>query len=190
MIKVFTGPVKSGKSKELIKEAIKQQSLGKTILFYCGNYLKSYNDNYIQLPKEVVYMDDLNFILSQIKYNHYDCVFIDDFEQLEADLKGLQKLKLIPNTEIYISGTSMKSNLKPIPTMARLLCYADEIEILKPNCESCHEKEATLVYKRKLLINQPNQKYEIKQIPVCEDCYMNLKATKKKKGRKNKYGKY
>lgn len=34
MIKVFTGPVKSGKTKQLIKEAIKQQSLGKTILFY------------------------------------------------------------------------------------------------------------------------------------------------------------
>ena len=34
MIKVFTGPVKSGKTKELVKEAIKQQALGKSIIFY------------------------------------------------------------------------------------------------------------------------------------------------------------
>lgn len=190
MIKIFTGPVRSGKSKELVKNAIAQQASGKSIIFYCGNYAKAYNDNYINLPKEVVYIDDLNFIISNIKYNHYDCVFIDDFDKLEADLKGLQKLKLITDTEIYIAGSAIKSNLKPIPTMARLLCYADEIEVLKTKCESCYENEATLVYKRKLLINQPNQKYEIEQIPVCDDCYKNLKATKKKKGRKSKYGHY
>lgn len=190
MIKIFTGPVKSGKTKELVKNAIDQQALGKSIIFYCGDYSKAYNDHYIKLPKEVVYIDDLNFIISNIKYNHYDCVFIDDFDKLEADLKGLQKLKLITDTEIYIAGSAIKSNLKPIPTMARLLCYADEIEVLKTKCESCYENEATLVYKRKLLINQPNQKYEVEQIPVCEDCYKNLKESKKKRGKKSKYGRY
>ena len=144
MITTFIGPMFSGKSDKLIEV-----------------YNKIYNKDNIICFKPVDDSRDLGVISSRNKQSQLKCYLINRFEDILFILKGLNtpflgKIILIDEAQfikgnvqylnylsikldydIYISGLSLTSNLKPFGCMAEILSISDNIVKLWAHCYYC-----------------------------------------------------
>ena len=174
MITTFIGPMFSGKSDKLIEV-----------------YNKIYNKDNIICFKPVDDSRDLGVISSRNKQSQLKCYLINRFEDILFILKGLNtpflgKIILIDEAQfikgnvqylnylsikldydIYISGLSLTSNLKPFECMPEILSISDNIVKLWAHCYYCGRRAdytRCLVDKVKdVLVG--NEEY----IPVCKN---------------------
>lgn len=174
MITTFIGPMFSGKSDKLIEI-----------------YNKIYNKDNIICFKPVDDNRDLGVISSRNKQSQLKCYLINGFEDILFILKGLNtpflgKIILIDEAQfikgnvqylnylsikldydIYISGLSLTSNLKPFGCMPEILSISDNIVKLWAHCYYCGRRAdytRCLVDKVKdVLVG--NEEY----IPVCKN---------------------
>lgn len=174
MITTFIGPMFSGKSDKLIEV-----------------YNKIYNKDNIICFKPVDDSRDLGVISSRNKQSQLKCYLINRFEDILFILKGLNtpflgKIILIDEAQfikgnvqylnylsikldydIYISGLSLTSNLKPFGCMPEILSISDNIVKLWAHCYYCGRRAdytRCLVDKVKdVLVG--NEEY----IPVCKN---------------------
>ena len=174
MITTFIGPMFSGKSDKLIE--------------VCN---KIYNKDNIICFKPVDDSRDLGVISSRNKQSQLKCYLINRFEDILFILKGLNtpflgKIILIDEAQfikgnvqylnylsikldydIYISGLSLTSNLKPFGCMPEILSISDNIVKLWAHCYYCGRRAdytRCLVDKVKdVLVG--NEEY----IPVCKN---------------------
>lgn len=174
MITTFIGPMFSGKSDKLIEV-----------------YNKIYNKDNIICFKPVDDNRDLGVISSRNKQSQLKCYLINRFEDILFILKGLNtpflgKIILIDEAQfikgnvqylnylsikldydIYISGLSLTSNLKPFGCMPEILSISDNIVKLWAHCYYCGRRAdytRCLVDKVKdVLVG--NEEY----IPVCKN---------------------
>lgn len=174
MITTFIGPMFSGKSDKLIEI-----------------YNKIYNKDNIICFKPVDDNRDLGVISSRNKQSQLKCYLINRFEDILFILKGLNtpflgKIILIDEAQfikgnvqylnylsikldydIYISGLSLTSNLKPFGCMPEILSISDNIVKLWAHCYYCGRRAdytRCLVDKVKdVLVG--NEEY----IPVCKN---------------------
>ena len=174
MITTFIGPMFSGKSDKLIEV-----------------YNKIYNKDNIICFKPVDDSRDLGVISSRNKQSQLKCYLINRFEDILFILKGLNtpflgKIILIDKAQcikgnvqylnylsikldydIYISGLSLTSNLKPFGCMPEILSISDNIVKLWAHCYYCGRRAdytRCLVDKVKdVLVG--NEEY----IPVCKN---------------------
>lgn len=174
MITTFIGPMFSGKSDKLIEI-----------------YNKIYNKDNIICFKPVDDNRDLGVISSRNKQSQLKCYLINRFEDILFILKGLNtpflgKIILIDEAQfikgnvqylnylsikldydIYISGLSLTSNLKPFACMPEILSISDNIVKLWAHCYYCGRRAdytRCLVDKVKdVLVG--NEEY----IPVCKN---------------------
>lgn len=174
MITTFIGPMFSGKSDKLIEV-----------------YNKIYNKDNIICFKPVDDSRDLGVISSRNKQSQLKCYLINKFEDILFILKGLNtpflgKIILIDEAQfikgnvqylnylsikldydIYISGLSLTSGLKPFGCMPEILSISDNIVKLWAHCYYCGRRAdytRCLVDKVKdVLVG--NEEY----IPVCKN---------------------
>ena len=174
MITTFIGPMFSGKSDKLIEV-----------------YNKIYNKDNIICFKPVDDSRDLGVISSRNKQSQLKCYLIDKFEDILFILRGLNtpflgKIILIDEAQfikgnvqylnylsikldydIYISGLSLTSDLKPFGCMPEILSISDNIVKLWAHCYYCGRRAdytRCLVDKVKdVLVG--NEEY----IPVCKN---------------------
>ena len=174
MITTFIGPMFSGKSDKLIEV-----------------YNKIYNKDNIICFKPVDDSRDLGVISSRNKQSQLKCYLINKFEDILFILRGLNtpflgKIILIDEAQfikgnvqylnylsikldydIYISGLSLTSDLKPFGCMPEILSISDNIVKLWAHCYYCGrmaDYTRCLVDKVKdVLVG--NEEY----IPVCKN---------------------
>ena len=174
MITTFIGPMFSGKSDKLIEV-----------------YNKIYNKDNIICFKPVDDSRDLGVISSRNKQSQLKCYLINKFEDILFILRGLNtpflgKIILIDEAQfikgnvqylnylsikldydIYISGLSLTSDLKPFGCMPEILSISDNIVKLWAHCYYCGRRAdytRCLVNKVKdVLVG--NEEY----IPVCKN---------------------
>lgn len=174
MITTFIGPMFSGKSNKLIEI-----------------YNKIYNKDNIICFKPVDDNRDLGVISSRNKQSQLKCYLINRFEDILFILKGLNtpflgKIILIDEAQfikgnvqylnylsikldydIYISGLSLTSDLKPFGCMPEVLSISDNIVKLWAHCFYCGRRAdytKCLIDKVKdVLVG--NEEY----IPVCKN---------------------
>ena len=176
-INVFSGPMKCGKSQNLINEANRQIIAGKNIKIFkplmddrfSNDNIKDRNGNSIS----AINIESIN----EIENYDADIYFIDEFQFLNGELDSIQKL-VDKGKKFYISGLNLTAERKPFGKMGELLCNADNVQMMTSICECCHTDNAVYSFCKEektgdILIG------DSQYIPVCSKCYERLTREKK-----------
>lgn len=145
MIEVICGPMKSGKTEELIRRVIKSAAAGKKYIIFkpkidtrTENYIVSRNSS--ALPAVPIDLDIFN-VMSLC--DDEDIVCFDETQFFnEAILHYTYKLANI-NKRVIISGLDMDYLKSPFGFMPELLSIADKVDKLTAVCDKCKSEEAT-----------------------------------------------
>lgn len=172
MIKIYTGPMFSGKSTALLLDY--NMINGNKICFKPCKDKRDKNQikarNVSQKIDSIVikkFEDILEHITEETEY-----IFIDEVQFIEGDYNILTDLSL-KGINIIMAGLKQKSDLKPFNNIGNIICLADEIIVLKAVCEDCG---GTAQYTYRL---DKNNKADLligdkeKYIPLCIECYRN-----------------
>ena len=148
MIKVFTGPMFSGKSDALLNEYDKRYHKSRILLFKPKMDTRDYGVVKTRKGKEInaILVDDINDIPGYIT-DKINTIFIDEANFLKGN---------------------MTSEQAPFGIMPQLLSIADEIEILHASCNECNRDAIYTYYdgKKKGDILVGNDNY----IALCARC--------------------
>jgi thymidine kinase len=170
MIKVFTGPMFSGKSTALIneytniwnKELVKCFKPSKDNRDYSVLYSRNIKD---KIPAKCIKsVDEIpNLIDSNTK-----TIFIDEIQFLTGDVRVLIDLSIMNDIDIYVAGLNMTSEQKPFGIMPQVLAIADEVQECKAVCYDCN-RPASYTYSIKpksddILVGSSEY------IPLCRKC--------------------
>lgn len=146
MIKVFTGPMFSGKSDELLKEYDKKYHKSKILLFKpkidTRDYgvIKTRNNN----EENAIIINDLNDIYEYLT-DKITTIFIDEANFIKGDIDVLIDLSINKDLDIFIAGLNLTSELKPFGLMPEIMAIADEIVLLHASCNDCN-RDANYTY--------------------------------------------
>ena len=169
MIKVFTGPMFSGKSDALLNEYDKRYHKSRILLFKSKMDTRDYGVVKTRKGKEInaILVDDIKDIPGYIT-DKINTIFIDEANFLKGDIKILLELSVMEDLDIYIAGLNMTSEQAPFGIMPQLLSIADEIEILHASCNECNRDAIYTYYdgKKKGDILVGNDNY----IALCARC--------------------
>ena len=177
-INVYTGPMKSGKTKLLIEKYLELKKQGKRCVMIKPDIDKRFSE------KEVVDRDGNKipcynihklYELDRLMYLN-DYIFIDEFQFLSGDIKIITDAADYRHKEFYISGLNLTTDKNTFGLMGNLLCIADNIVILKGKCDLCGKPSkysfCTVEKKNTILIGDDVYK------SVCEKCYNKLMENK------------
>ena len=141
MIKITTGPVKSGKSKKLIEtynmlteQGIKVQVFSSKYSLTSGESIVSrYGTNIKAIPISSLF---------DIQYHtkpDTKAILIDEFQFLDMNSKEIKIFmeKHQYDYDYYIFGLNLDYQKRPFKLMAHMMCYADEIDIATGYCDIC-----------------------------------------------------
>ncbi len=179
MIRVFIGPMFSGKSNGLIEEYNKIWNKEKIMCFKPKKdnrdfgLIKTINSNSIKASL----INSLEDIPKLIKKDT-KTIFIDKAQFIIGDPKILLNLSLKKDIDINIAGLALSAEQNPFGIMPNLICMANEIRMYKAICIECN-KEADYTYydgKKDNEILVGNENY----MPLCNRC-LNNKIKKQKK---------
>lgn len=146
MIKVFTGPMFSGKSDELLKDYDKKYHKSKILLFKpkidTRDYgvIKTRNNN----EENAIIINDLNDIYEYLT-DKITTIFIDEANFIKGDIDVLIDLSINKDLDIFIAGLNLTSELKPFGLMPEIMAIADEIVLLHASCNDCN-RDANYTY--------------------------------------------
>lgn len=145
MIEVITGPMKSGKTEELIRRVMKSAAAGKTYIIFkpkidtrTENYISSRNSS--ALPAFPIDLDTFN-IFSLIKDE--DIVCFDETQFFNQDIMYCVYKLAYQGKRVIISGLDMDYLQSPFGFMPELLAMADKVDKLTAVCDSCKSEYAT-----------------------------------------------
>lgn len=171
MIKVYTGPMYSGKSKRLIEEYNKIWNKDRVICFKPSKDTRELSkirsrDSNININAIVI--RSLEDILEYVE-DDITAIFIDEIQFLDGDVNVLLNLSIDRDIDIYISGLSLTSELSPFGIMPRILSIANKVEHLEAVCSVCNKLKAEYTYclqdkSEDILVGSSMY------IPICKDC--------------------
>ena len=175
MIKVFTGPMYSGKSLRLISEYNNIWNKDRVKVFKPSKDTREYSKLYSRSSKSDIpckVISDLNDILDNLDDNT-STIFIDEVQFLSGSVDVLTSLSL-KGIDIYIAGLSLTSELKPFGLMPDILAVADEIEHCVAYCFDCNKHNAKYTYclidkQDDILVDGKTSIY----LPLCSQCLSN-----------------
>ena len=191
MIKITTGPVKSGKSKKLIEthnmlteQGIKVQVFSSKYSLTSGESIVSrYGTNIKAIPISSLF---------DIQYHtkpDTKAILIDEFQFLDMNSKEIKFFieKHHYDYDYYIFGLNLDYQKRPFKLMAHMMCYADEIDIAGGYCDLCgnvpskyslrleDDKPASLNENGKIILldgEYGEQKIEYKA--ACDKCWREI----------------
>lgn len=175
-INVYSGPMKSGKSSLLIKEAKQQVANGKNVKFF-----KPLMDNRFSKDKAVDRNGNtfpaINIErIDEIENYDADVYLIDEFQFLQGEIAPIQELAN-KGKKFYIAGLNLTTEKRPFGKMGDLLCNSDNVKMMTARCECCGKDAiytfCTIEKTDDILVG------EDMYIPVCADCYTKLMNKRK-----------
>lgn len=185
MIKVFTGPMFSGKSSLLVEEYNKIWNKAKVVCFKPDNDTRDHGviktRNFGNGISSIC-ITDLKEIKKHINKN-IRTIFIDEIQFIKGNARDLLDLSLKKGIDIYVAGLNMTSEQESFGIMPYVLAAADEITVVKGVCFDCNKPNASYTYYEKndktneILIGSDGY------IPLCATC---LNEREKKKRKKSK----
>ena len=142
MIKVYTGPMFSGKTKAMF--SIKDEHYHQRLIMCfkarkdnrtVGNLWTRSNPD---RPIEAVEISDLSEIYTYLDRNpQVKIIFIDEAMLIGGDARVLIDLSLSLDLDIHIAGLDMTSEQSPFGIMPQVLAIADEVIKVKAECSEC-----------------------------------------------------
>jgi thymidine kinase len=176
MIKVFTGPMFSGKTNGLLNA---YDNMWNKDIIQCFKpkidnrdygIIKSRNS---KTELKATLIEDLSELKEKLQQN-VTTIFIDEFQFLQGNVKELAKMSLYEDKDFYISGLNMTSELEPFGLMPQVMAIADEIAFYEATCFFCNKPAKFTLYRGKqakdaILVG--NDEY----VPACEKCYIKHK---------------
>jgi thymidine kinase len=153
MIKVFTGPMKSGKSEEMLREVNRKKKYAKK------NVLVVKPDTDRRFSEDINKSRDnreIDCVTIPAMNPEYIYTLIDNSVQAIAidEAQFFEKLQIVhvvqdlhdKGYEVLIAGLNMDSDRRTFSYMPELMAIADEIVLLKAVCEFCGSENATYSY--------------------------------------------
>ncbi len=144
-INVYSGPMKSGKTQEILNEYKRQLIAGKRVKMFKPNIdTRAKRDvvasrNGIDIPAT-----SINKISDIEKYDA-DVYFIDEFQFLKGNVRTIEQMA-DNGKKFFISGLNLTAEKKPFGKMAELLCIADNVIMLSAICDNCKNENAVFTY--------------------------------------------
>ena len=138
MIKLYTGPMFSGKSDELLKEYDKKYHKSKILLFKPKIDTRDYGVIKTRNGKEVtaILINNLNDIYNYLN-DKITTIFIDEANFMKGNIDVLIDLSINKDLDIFIAGLNLTSELKPFGIMPELLARAEFVTKLSACCKVC-----------------------------------------------------
>lgn len=171
-INVFSGPMKCGKSNQLIFEANRQKIAGKSIKVFKPLMDNRFYENQIADRNGNTFPAINIEKIEDIENYDADVYFIDEFQFLNGNVDSIQKLAN-QGKKFFIAGLNLTAEKKPFGQMGDLLCCSDNIQMMTAICECCHSENAIYTFCKTektgdILIG------DSQYIPVCSNCYAKL----------------
>lgn len=147
MIKTFTGPMHSGKSKAMLETY--HQIFNKSHILVFKPLIdirdkgKMLSKDYVEGVEAICIntLDDiLNYVTEDIRI-----IFIDETQMLSGNVNVLSYLSIYKDIDIYVSGLNMTSEQEPFLIMPQILAISDEVVNIKGSCYDCG-REASYTY--------------------------------------------
>lgn len=170
MIKTFTGPMHSGKTKDMIDEYRAIYNKDHIICFKPNKDnrelgLITSKDYDLQIP--AICIDTFDEMLKYIN-DKISTIFIDEVQMIEGNVSVLSYLSIVKDMHIFVAGLNMTSEQDPFLVMPQILAISDEIEVIKGSCYDCG-REASYTYydgvkNEAILVGDENY------IPLCSKC--------------------
>ena len=144
-INVYSGPMKCGKTQEILNEYKRQLIAGKNVKMFkpsidtrsASNIVASRNG--IDIPAIPISQ------ISDIQNYDADVYCIDEFQFLKGDVDIIQQLA-DSGKKFFIAGLNLTSEKKPFGKMADLLCIADNVQMQSAICDRCKNENAVFTY--------------------------------------------
>lgn len=176
IINVFSGPMKSGKSSTLIREAKKLKNEGKSIKIFKPIIDNRFSDNNIMDRKGNKFPSINIEKIEDIEKYDAEVYFIDEFQFLNGEVDVIQKLAS-KGKKFYIAGLNLTTEKKPFGKMGDLFCVSDNVKMMSARCDYCGARNAIYTYctvekKEDILVGEDMYK------AVCSDCYTKLTINK------------
>ena len=171
-INVYSGPMKCGKSLQILNEFNRQLIAGKNAMIFKPKLDNRVGESFVATRdgKKLVAKNIEN--ISELENYNADVFFIDEFQFLEGNVKTIEKLA-DNGKKFYIAGLNLTSDKKPFGKMGDLMCIADNIKMMTSICEICKNDNAVFSYFK----GKKDQDIVIgdgEYIPVCRECYNKL----------------
>lgn len=172
-INVFSGPMKCGKSLQILNEYNRQLVAGKNAMIFKPKLDNRAGESYIATRDGKKLMAQNIEDISELEKYNADVFFIDEFQFLQGNVKTIEQMA-DSGKRFYIAGLNLTSDKKPFGKMGDLMCIADNIKMMTSICEVCKNDNAVFSYfkgKKDTDIVIGDGEY----IPVCRKCYEKLK---------------
>ncbi len=144
-INVYSGPMKSGKTNEILNEYKRQLVAGKSVEMFKPSIDTRGKTNFVVSRNGIdIPAITINNIADLQNYDA-DVYCIDEFQFLDGNIKVIQEMA-DNGKKFYISGLNLTAERHPFGKMADLLCIADNIHFLNAICDNCKNENATLTY--------------------------------------------
>ena len=189
---VLTGPMKCGKTEEMIRRIRKLQLQG-IHLFVGKHSIDSRSSGSLQsraYPGAQIPAFDISDALDLIRYvnsahGKLEYVFFDEIQFSPPDIVDAIQILLRQGLHIVVSGLDMDFKGEPFGRcMPGLLAIADKVKKMKAICEICKKENATMT--QRLVDGRPARKsdpivivddgthHEIVYEPRCRQCHILL----------------
>ncbi len=144
-INVYSGPMKCGKTEQILSEYKRQLIAGKKVLMFKPTIDTRVSNNVVASRNGI----DIPAIsignLSDLKKYDADVYCIDEFQFLDGDVNIISEMAN-NGKKFFISGLNLTAERKPFGKMPDLLCIADNITMLTAICDNCKNENAIFSY--------------------------------------------
>ena len=144
-INVYSGPMKCGKTQQILNEYKRQLIAGKKVKMFkptidtrAGRDVVA-SRNGIDIPATSIYK------ISDLEKYDADVYCIDEFQFLKGNVKTIEEMAS-EGKKFFIAGLNLTAEKKPFGKMADLLCIADNVNMLTAICDNCKNENAVLTY--------------------------------------------
>lgn len=168
-INVFCGPMKSGKTNQILNEYKRQLIAGKNVKMFKPSVDTRGDKNVVASKNGIDIPSIIIDSISDLKKYDADVYCIDEFHFLDGDVNIIEEMA-DTGKKFFISGLNLTAERKPFGKMADLLCIADNVQMLTAICDNCKNENAVLTYCKggkntEILISDHHY------MSLCRNCY-------------------
>lgn len=144
-INVYSGPMKCGKTQQILNEYKRQLIAGKKVKMFKPKIDTRYANNIVASRNGI----DIPAIpiskISDLEKYDAEVYCIDEFQFLKGNVKVIEQMADC-GKKFFIAGLNLTAEKKPFGKMADLLCISDNIHMLTAICDNCKNENAVLTY--------------------------------------------
>lgn len=144
-INVYTGPMKCGKTQQILNEYKRQLIAGKRVKMFkpaidtrAGKNVVA-SRNGIDIPATTISK------LSDLEKYDVDVYCIDEFQFLKGNVNVIEQMATA-GKKFFIAGLNLTAEKKPFGKMPQLLTIADNVQMQTAICDNCKNDNAVYTY--------------------------------------------